>query len=98
MRESLQHLGATGLVRARPRAGTVVQPRERWNLLRRLPSFRQAGLRFQIEIIFQQAIENLGCHLGNRGRGRDEGRQVRRLGLRDLHQGAAAGLRDNGGG
>ncbi|WP_210528098.1 FadR/GntR family transcriptional regulator [Rubellimicrobium arenae] len=33
LRESLQHMVAQGLIRSRPRAGTVIQPRSRWNLL-----------------------------------------------------------------
>lgn len=33
LRESLQHMVAAGLIRSRPRAGTVVLPQSRWNLL-----------------------------------------------------------------
>lgn len=33
LRESLQHMVAQGLIRSKPRAGTVIQPREQWNLL-----------------------------------------------------------------
>lgn len=33
LRESLQHMVAAGLIRSRPRAGTVVQPQSEWNLL-----------------------------------------------------------------
>lgn len=33
LRESLQHMVAQGLIRSRPRAGTVIQPRASWNLL-----------------------------------------------------------------
>lgn len=33
LRETLQHMVALGLIRSKPRAGTVVQPRAMWNLL-----------------------------------------------------------------
>lgn len=33
LRETLQHMVALGLIRSKPRAGTVVQPRATWNLL-----------------------------------------------------------------
>ncbi|WEX08992.1 FadR/GntR family transcriptional regulator [Chelativorans sp. AA-79] len=33
LRESLQHIVAAGLIRSRPRAGTVIQPQAQWNLL-----------------------------------------------------------------
>lgn len=43
LRESLQHMVAAGLVRSRPRAGTVVQPQAQWNLLD--PVVLEAALR-----------------------------------------------------
>lgn len=43
LRESLQHMVAAGLIRSRPRAGTVVQPRSGWNLLD--PLVLEAALR-----------------------------------------------------
>lgn len=33
LRETMQHMVTQGLIRARPRAGTTVMPRARWNLL-----------------------------------------------------------------
>lgn len=43
LRESLQHMVAAGLVRSRPRAGTVVQSQAQWNLLD--PVVLEAALR-----------------------------------------------------
>jgi len=33
LRETLQHMVAQGLIRSKPRTGTVIQPRSSWNLL-----------------------------------------------------------------
>lgn len=43
LREGLQHMVAQGLIRSRPRAGTVVLPRSNWNLLD--PLVLEAALR-----------------------------------------------------
>lgn len=43
LREGLQHMVAAGLVRSRPRAGTIVQPQKQWNLLD--PVVLEAALR-----------------------------------------------------
>lgn len=33
LRETMQHMVAQGLIRSRPRAGTTVMPRDKWNML-----------------------------------------------------------------
>lgn len=50
LRETMQRLTALGLLRARPRAGTVVLPRARWNMLD--PVVLDAALRQKPELGF----------------------------------------------
>jgi DNA-binding FadR family transcriptional regulator len=50
LRETLQHMVALGLIRSKPRAGTVVQPRTMWNLLD--PAVLSAALRYNRDRAF----------------------------------------------
>jgi DNA-binding FadR family transcriptional regulator len=50
LRETLQHMVALGLIRSKPRAGTVIQPRKMWNLLD--PIVLTASLRYNRDRAF----------------------------------------------
>lgn len=54
LRETLQHMVALGLIRSKPRAGTVVQPRAMWNLLD--PIVLTAALRYNRDRAFYDSL------------------------------------------
>src|SRR5262249_10262147 len=59
------------------------------------PGFRQARLRLEIEIVFEQSVEDLGRHLADRSRCAEIGCKCRRLRLNHHDQRSAALLSNN---
>ncbi|MET3599720.1 FadR/GntR family transcriptional regulator [Martelella mangrovi] len=54
LRETMQYMVAQGLIRSRPRAGTVVQPRAAWNMLD--PLLLDAALDHEQDFAFYDAL------------------------------------------